>query len=575
MNFTLADAGRSFLNRVQSDHPRGSLLDCQRADSRKQMSDEPFIETLEKTVALRDGSLFQAPLDLATDASDKQINRLSEKLSQEKGVGFVSGLKNILLKVSGGNLKNISIDAEGLDTMKKLLLKAGFSQTDINDLLNDISGELEAGDLTLDMLFDKLFELPIEVMSALEPGQENFLETSAIPFIESILSSLGIPRERIQDILVEADKGDNGISLDVVIKHLQSLQKQSFYTQNHYQTREGDDTFRLVARQLGLEQGESGTSALTLDDVVRSLENLRDKIPRQQATAETLNYNDQKPIGNEKSLDLLNGLFKGLKIENKTADAQASEISYGQIKNKSIDKWWGLDNEKVKGKALFPMDAFSKLTADTNLKDGFREMAFLLDGKKSETKDMVRQIKFDGKLLSDHSQMSPLATKPAETPSGLDSGKTTSSLKNLPTYVTHQVGKSLARAINQGESTLRIQLKPLELGRLVMTIDNTGNSMKVSIMTENMAAKDLLTSNVNELRTVLSSSGVTLERFDVDMNSDFRQSMADTGNQAGNSGRRYRNKKKLASDALNGEGVNGPSGHLDPFGQDGALHFVA
>jgi flagellar hook-length control protein FliK len=106
-----------------------------------------------------------------------------------------------------------------------------------------------------------------------------------------------------------------------------------------------------------------------------------------------------------------------------------------------------------------------------------------------------------------------------------------------------------------------------------MTIDNTGNSMKVHIMTENPAARDLLTSSVNELRSVLSNSGVTLEQFDVDMNSDFRKSMADTGNQAGNFGKRYQNRKKL--DGLNGEGMNGPPGLIDAFSQDGALHFVA
>ncbi|WP_300456375.1 flagellar hook-length control protein FliK [Desulfobacula sp.] len=529
MNFTVADVGCSLLSRVQPDDSRGILLDRQGADSRKQMGDERFIEMLEKAEALGEESRFCPPLNPATDAYDKQSNRLSEELSREKGVGFVSALKNILLTASGGNLSNISIDAQGLDTLKKLLLKAGFAQTDINDLITDISGELAAGDLTLDVLFDKLFELSLEELSPSGTGQENYLESSAIPFIESILSSLGIPRERIQEILVEADKGHNGISLDSVIKHLQSLQKQSFYTQHQYQTPEGDDTFRLVARQLGIEQGGSGISPLTLDDVVRSLENLREKISQQQPMAEGKNHNDQKPIANEKSLDLVNALFKGLKIENKTAD--------------------------------------------TSLKFRVKEMESLLDGKKSETNDMVRQIKPAGKPFSDHSQMSPVETKPAASPSGKE--KSTSSFKNLPTYVTHQVGKSLVRALNQGESTLRIQLKPRELGRLVMTIDNTGNSLKVNIMTENPVAKDLLTSNVNELRTVLTTSGVTLERFDVDMNSDFRQSMADAGNQAGNSGRRYRNKKKIAFDAVNGEGVNGPAGLLDAFSQDGALHCVA
>ncbi|RLC18646.1 MAG: flagellar hook-length control protein FliK, partial [Deltaproteobacteria bacterium] len=115
--------------------------------------------------------------------------------------------------------------------------------------------------------------------------------------------------------------------------------------------------------------------------------------------------------------------------------------------------------------------------------------------------------------------------------------KTKASFKNLPNFVTQQVSKNLVRAINQGENILRIQLKPPELGRLLITIDNSGSNIKINIMTENSAAREILTSNVNELRTVLSNSGVNLERFEVDMSSDFRQSMADARNQAWNFGK--------------------------------------
>ena len=122
---------------------------------------------------------------------------------------------------------------------------------------------------------------------------------------------------------------------------------------------------------------------------------------------------------------------------------------------------------------------------------------------------------------------------------------------------------------------LKIQLKPHELGRLMMTIDNTGNSMKVSIVTDNQMAKDILTSNVTELRTVLSASGVTLERFDVDMNSEFKQSMADARHQPGNSGSRRSNREKQVLNSMNGESINDPLQNLDGIPQEGSLHFVA
>jgi len=109
----------------------------------------------------------------------------------------------------------------------------------------------------------------------------------------------------------------------------------------------------------------------------------------------------------------------------------------------------------------------------------------------------------------------------------------------------------------------------------MMTIDNSGNSMKVSIMTENHAAKDILASNVNELRTVLSNSGVNLEKFDVDMNSNFRQSMADARSQSGQSGKKNRNKDKLLSDEVNSERANESENLTNVRGMGESLHFVA
>lgn len=113
----------------------------------------------------------------------------------------------------------------------------------------------------------------------------------------------------------------------------------------------------------------------------------------------------------------------------------------------------------------------------------------------------------------------------------------------LPAHVTSQVGKSLARAVSQGETELKLQLKPPELGRIIMTIDNLGTSLKVSVVTENQAAKEILAAHANELKTALANSGISIGSFDVEMGSDFSQSMADARHQSKGSGsRRGRNR---------------------------------
>ena len=590
MDFTFSDASSSFLNMVQPDLPREVMFDADNAGSKKPLFAEKLSKTLKKADRLEDQAfrvqtnLIQVnPVQAAKDPV-KAMDSIFEKLKGKKGISFVSVLKNIFLMLSKGDLKNVSIDADGLEALKKMLLKAGFKENDINDLMAEFTEELENKTLSLDDLFDKLFELPFEAALEIETEQENFLETSAIPFIESILTSLGIPRDKIQEILIQADKGDKGISLDVVIEKLQNLQEKSFYTQIHYKTREGDDNFKMLFKQLGIEQNESKISPLTLDELVGSFEKLRTKVSQNQihAPAEVSDYkHTQKPIPNEKSLDLLDALFKGLEFKNKTADTQVIKFSYEQIKNQFKNELLVPGEEKINKKDLFSFDKNIKPATDTKLKDGFKAMDFLLPGKKigavdmndqlKDSKGFLKQLKSENAKQSDQGQVSTSDVKSGQTQSGLNILKTKSSFRNLPAYVTHQVSKSLVRAINQGENIIKIQLKPPELGRLVMTIDNTGNSMKVSIMTENFAAKEILISNANELRSVLSNSGVHLERFDVDMNSNFKQSMANAGNQAGNSGKQQRNKEK----PVNGEVVNDPISLLDSLNQEGSLHFVA
>jgi len=507
--------------------------------------------------------------------------------------------------LSKGNLKDISIDADSLEALQKMLLKAGFKESEVHDLMVELSGELEEKNLTLDSFLDKFFDLPLEVDSETITARENFLEISVIPFLESILNSLEIPREKIQEILIEADKGEKGISLDVVIEKLQAVLKKSFYTRNDYKTQKDDYNFKMLLKQLGLEQNDSKTSPLTLNEFVSSLEKLRTKISQYQSPAEAIYNIEQKPDVREKPLDLFNALFKGLEFKGKEAETQAFKLFHenvrDQFKNEllvPIKKELLMSaknelpvpgNEITNKNDLFAANRTFKNEAGLKLKNSLKEVAPLLDGKKSivfdakgqvkdqitENKEFFRQLKPETTKLVDQGQISTLGAKTDDTQSSLNILKTKASFKNLPTYVTHQVSKSLVRAINQGENILRIQLKPPELGRLMMTIDNTGNSIKVTIMTENYAAKEILASNVNELRSVLSNSGVNLERFDVDMNSNFRQSMADARNQAGNSAKRHRNREKFLLDHVHGEGMNDASNLSEILNQGSSLHFVA
>jgi flagellar hook-length control protein FliK len=591
-----SDIGSSFSGMINQDIPK-ELLNTNSAGSQKPV----FAAHLQKQVEKLDSRENVSSSGTASVVVQASLNSSSapplENLDQKKGAGFVSALKEILLKLSKGNLKNFSIDAEGLEALKKMLLTAGFKETDINEAFTGLLEKAKNGKLTLHHLMGKLSDLPLEETTEEEVQPETFLEISALPFLESLLTSLGIKKEDIQNIMGEADKGEKGISLDVIIEKLKNLQKQSFYTQTAFETPETDRNFQHLMKQLGMEQTEEISAPLSLTEFVDALENLRKKLSPEETLSKVSGNSESKVSGNadlknpisisEKMPDLMNALLRGLEQVKPSEKLPGFGFSYEQIKNEFENRWLlpGDKNTNTSANTLFSANKDVVQGTDTKLKDLNKNLEALLSQEENsesglesfqrETGNALKQLKTENTKTIDPLQGLGTDAKSLDTQSVANGLRAKPALKDLPAYVTHQVSKSLVKAIHQGESILRLQLKPPELGRLVMTIDNTGNNMKINIMTDNQAAKEILMSNINDIRTALSNSGVTLERFDVDMNSNFQQSMADAGDQAGNSSKRRQRREKLAADSIAGMNVDNPAGGLGSLSLDGSLHYVA
>ena len=588
MNFMFSDISSSFSGMIQQDIPK-ELLNTNSSGSQKSVFATHFQKQVEKLDSLENDSSSNTASGVVKTGLNPSSEPLLENLDQKKGAGFVSALKEILLKLSKGNLKNFSIDAEGFEALKKMLLTAGFKETDIDEAFTGLLEKAKTGKLTLDHLMGKLSDLPLEETTEEEVQPETFLAISALPFLESILTSLGIEKEDIQNIMAEADKGEKGISLDVVIEKLKSLQKQSFHTQTAFETPETDQNYQHLMKQLGMEQTEEISAPLSLTEFVDALENLRKKLSPEETLSNkgsggSGNADQKNPISaSEKMPDLMNALFKGLEQVKSPEKLPGFGFSYEQIKNEFENRLILPDEKNTNTSADTFFSVNKDVGADTRPKDLNKNLeAFLsreensevgLESFRNEAGKALKQSKTENTKTIDPLQGLGTDAKSMDTQTVANGLRAKSALKDLPSYVTHQVTKSIVKAIHQGESVLKLQLKPPELGRLVMTIDNTGNNMKINIMTDNQAAKEILMSNINDIRTALSNSGVTLERFDVDMNSNFQQSMAD--NQAGNSSNRRQRKEKLAADSIVGISADDPAGLLSSLSPDGSLHYVA
>jgi Flagellar hook-length control protein FliK len=98
----------------------------------------------------------------------------------------------------------------------------------------------------------------------------------------------------------------------------------------------------------------------------------------------------------------------------------------------------------------------------------------------------------------------------------------------VPAYVIQQVGKQITKAVNNGDQVIRLKLKPPELGSLKIEMDVKDNILKLGLSLDNHSAKELLLSNVHELREALGDQGIKLEKIDIQVGYDFNESLADS-----------------------------------------------
>lgn len=96
----------------------------------------------------------------------------------------------------------------------------------------------------------------------------------------------------------------------------------------------------------------------------------------------------------------------------------------------------------------------------------------------------------------------------------------------LPSYLIDQVAKRISGSVLRGERVLKLQLKPPDLGSIKVQMDLKGNSLKLGMTMENSSVKELLLSNIHELREALAEHGVKLESLDVQIDHSPNQSLA-------------------------------------------------
>ncbi len=502
---------------------------------------------------------------------------------------ILADVEKILLKLVGGDLKAATVSPQGLDSLRELLIAAGFNAEAVDEIMTGLKEKANGKGISLDTVMDALSPLKEpQVQETDEDEADVYLATSALAFLTTMIEQLGLPKDEARQIIETADEGQNGINLSHIFRSLSLIESQANQADIRITVANegGQLTKGLASLNMTLPETH-GTDSVSLKDLLAAFDayiqsksaiKTDPKINAQASTSapqqDSHTLMSQAPMAKDA---LVNRFVQSLSVDDIPL-GQSPENSYHQVK-------LGLKNDMMisdkgqKGKSAL----FSKgLAEDETMVKTMASVLSKSEGSLSADSEHTR-LGHDGKTeMKSHGDI--LNSSPAIGRSGslennmFSADKPKASERSLPSYVTQQVNKSIVRAVNNGESSLKIQLKPAALGRLTLTIDNTGNSIKVSILTEHQSARDMLTANVGELRTTLQSSGISLDSFDVNMGSEFKQSMADAGNQAGQFGRR--NKKQsgalgVGSGNLSGEDLPASDGPVSGTPSNGTYHFVA
>ncbi len=101
--------------------------------------------------------------------------------------------------------------------------------------------------------------------------------------------------------------------------------------------------------------------------------------------------------------------------------------------------------------------------------------------------------------------------------------------KTFQPAVMKQVVEKAMLNLKNGQSSIRISLKPETLGHLKMQITTENNQVMVKILTEVPMVKDIIESNLSQLKADFQNQGLEIEKFDVSVDHGSKQNKAFSG----------------------------------------------
>lgn len=399
-----------------------------------------------------------------------RISKLNTTADNKGSKYYLELLKKELL-AQGKPLNKTFLNKDDLPLIQKFLLQCGFSHEKVEQLLKDLKANNPNGKIDLSQILLKMSELEGQKR---KEDQDKILSSSAVPYIESILREFDLTPKELDSVFSKARIKGGGLDFHKFLEKLKEIRNQ-----------------RPLA-------DKSTVNQTSLEDFIASLERITANTGKEKGRAADINH----------TLD---------KILERVEFSERRQLYNSSVKMSSKYNFTDSSLEKVKIRMKSDADTLTHSEKADSM------------SKLNKQVELINSMKKEGYHVDKKAQQLSI-TKNTEVFNITNTFKTIESGEKsfrgyLPTSLVEQIGKQISRSLLRGSQVVTLQLKPPDLGTVRIRIDIKDHTLKLNMVAEHQSIKELLLNNVHELKESLVQHGVKLEKIDVQVNSNFGQSL--------------------------------------------------
>lgn len=485
------------------------------------------------------GGLFSRLLGQAMESAGGSLLPAARKATKTGGKvgtdqGWLEHFRNQLMLL-GIPIKEMSLSREAMPDLKKILIGEGMSKSDATAFLNRLFQE--NGNPRREIKLIELFERIPELKALSDKkSADPVLDMSAIPYIEASLSRLGLDHQEVSRAIEQAKMQDGRLNLKRLVLNLQTLVRGlPEAKQLGADGKAAGDIKGMLVRVGIVDKATDIDGPVSLERFVRILEQkVANLMPRAVPETEIEDHvnrlldnvlvENKQQNGKTGLESLYANKLKVLPSDKSKADQDLKQIATdGRKVSTSQGKRAGTETKVVGEFQGEKAGAEAKGTGEFQAKAKEDEL-FL---KTERLIKAAQEGSPEKKVIDQDKATSPHWVRESITDRGpVSDAVHRQGARPLPVYVVNQVSRQISLSLQRGDNHIRLQLRPPQLGSIQIDMNMKNNVLKIGVITEHNSVKEILISNIQELKDSLVQQGVKLERVDVQVNCNLDQSMA-------------------------------------------------